>query len=147
MFKFFFTVILIVALFSVNSVYGQYLYDNTLPKELPKVMLHLILRDSEGRLVTYIQADKIVAIDPIVLDGYLDAIQTKKTITRDGKSYEIVQWQGRTETLDKTHAMTLFVLYAPVNNTYQTALEILHDSYQVNPGDTVTVYWSVTRTI
>jgi hypothetical protein len=118
---------------------------DSLPSDLPDVMLQLIVRDSEGRLITYVQADQIIGIDPTVLDQYLDDRQNKKIITLDGKSHELVQWQGRTETIDKTHAMTVFTLYGLVDDTYQIALEILHNSYQVNPGDTVTVYWNVLR--
>lgn len=140
------SVIAILIIFSANSAYGQYMYAQDVP-QLPQVMLHLILRDSEGNLIAYIQADQIVAIDPITLDGYLDAIPNKKAITNDGRSHQIVQWQGRTETVNQSHAMTVFTLYAPVNGSYLTALEILHNSYQVNPGDTITVYWTVIRPI
>ena len=146
MLKILLALFLVATAFSMNYAHAQYTYAWD-AKELPDIMLRLILRDSEGRLVTYIQANQIVAIDPTILDGYLDNIQNKKTITRDGKSYELIQWQGRTEIIDKTHAMTLFVLYAPVNGSWQTALEVLHNSYQVNSGDTVTVYWTVTRPI
>lgn len=140
------SVIAILVIFSTNFAYGQYMYAQDVP-QLPQVMLHLILRDSEKNLVAYIQADQIVAIDPTILDGYLDAIPNKKAITNDGRSHQIVQWQGRTETINQAHAMTLFTLYAPVNGSYPTALEVLHNSYQVNPGDTVTVYWTVIRPI
>ena len=136
-----------VGVFMTNVAYGQYLYGLDLPKELPQVTLQLVLRDSDGHLVAYVIADQIVAIDPTVLDRYLDNKQNRKITDIDGKSYEIIWWQGKTEKIEKTHAMTTFVLHAPVGQTYQTALEILHDSYQVSPGDTVTVYWSVSRPI
>lgn len=140
------TLVLISSMFSLNSVHAQYMF-GSLPPNMPDIMLQLVLRDSEGRLVSYIQADQIVAIDPTILDDYLDNKQNKKIIMREGKSYEHIYWQGRTETIDKAHAMTTFVLYSYVGDTYQTALEMIHNSYQVNPGDTVTVYWDVVRPI
>lgn len=142
-----FLIFVLASVFVTNAAYGQYLYGENLPKELPSVILQLVLRDSDGHLVAYVIADQIVAIDPTVLDKYLDNKQNRKITDKDGKPHETIQWQGRTEKIDKAHAMTTFVLYAPVDQTYQTALEMLHDSYQVSPGDTVTVYWSVVRPI
>lgn len=138
--------LLVIIPFSVIPAHAQYTYAMD-AKVLPDVLLQLVLRDSQGRLVAYIQTNQIVAIDPTILDGYLNNMQNRKTIIQDGKPYEVIQWQGRTETIDKSHAMTLFVLYAPVGGAYQTALEVLHNSYQASPGDTVTVYWSVTRAV
>jgi hypothetical protein len=134
------------SLLLMNDAYGQYSYvqDTT---GLPYALLQLIIRDSEGRLVSYIEANQIVAIDSTVLDEYLDDVPDKKIITKDNTSYEIIQWQGKTEIINKKHAMTLFVLYVPVNNSYQTALELLHNSYQVEPNDTVEVYWTITRAV
>jgi hypothetical protein len=108
-------------------------------------LLQLVIRDSEGRLISYVETNQIIAINPAILDEYLDNKSNKKTVAKDGKLYEIFQWQAKTEIADSRHAMTLYVLYVPLNDTYQSALELIHNSYQVEPHDTVQIYWTIMR--
>jgi hypothetical protein len=113
--------------------------------DLPQVLLQLVVRNSDGILVSYVETNQITGIDPQVLNQFLQTIDNKSIMTIDGKKYEVIHWQGRTERMVKSHAMTGFVLYVPVGNSYQTALEVLHNSYQVEDGDTIAVYWTVVR--
>jgi hypothetical protein len=114
----------------------------------PQILLQLQHRNSDGQIITYVEATKILFINPDVLNEFLDTLPNKKTIIKDNKKFELIQWAGPTETYDKFHswpAYSLFVL--PINGKYQSALMILHNAYQTEPGDTATVRWTVLRPI
>ena len=113
---------------------------------IPKVMLQLELRNSDGILLTYIEATKIVSMDTTLLNEFLDD-KPSKLLVKDDKVYEIIKWLGRVETFDKEHAYSLFDLWIPVQNNYESGLAIIHNSYQTKPGDTLTVYWTIIRPV
>ena len=112
---------------------------------LPEVLLQLQVRNSDGQLLAYIEGTKIEQPRPLLLNQYLDDKPNKKIITKEGKAFELIQWQARTETFQKVHSMAMFQLKVPVDNEYRNALMINHEAYQIQPGDTVTVYWTIIR--
>ena len=114
-------------------------------EEFPQVLLQLQIRNSEGQLVSYVEGTKIIKIQPILLNNYLDEKPNKKIIVKEGKKYELIQWQGRTETFDKVHAHTIFNLWTQIDGAWVSPLGIIHNTYQVMPGDTITVYWTIIR--
>jgi len=115
-------------------------------KDLPEVILQLQLRNSEGQLVSYIEGTQMRLINPFLLDKYLDTKQSQ-IIEKDNQSFELIQWQGPTEKIDNFHSMSIFELWVPRANDFGLVLNIKHDAYQVEPGDTITVYWTVIRPI
>ena len=137
-------VVCVLGISMIASSYGQYMWVNE-NTEIPEVLLQLQIRNSEGELVSYIEANKIVAINPSLLDEFLENQTYKKIIVKDEKAFEVIQWQGKTETFDKRYVYSLFILWVTVGNEYESAIEVLHNSYQSEPGDTATVYWTVIR--
>jgi len=114
----------------------------------PKVLLQLILRNSDGQLVSYIEGTNILQIDPVLLNKHLDSLSSNKTITIDGKNYELFQWEARSETFSKTHSMGLYILKVlSIDDKYKSAMLINHEAYQVEPGDTISVYWTIFRPV
>lgn len=114
----------------------------------PQVLLQLQHRNSDGQIITYVEGTKILFINPDVLNEFLDKLPNKKTIMKNDKKFELIQWAGPTETYHKFHSWpgySLFVL--PINGEYQSALMVLHNAYQTEPGDTATVRWTVLRPI
>jgi len=89
-------------------------------------------------------SDGEIAIDPLKLNEFLDGINYKKFLIKDGKAYEKIQWQGRTEKLKK-HTYSQFDLFAYEQNEFKRVLTVRHNSYQGQPGDTLTVYWTIIR--
>jgi len=73
---------------------------------------------------------------------YLDNKKNKELLIKDGKAYEKIQWQGRTEKFDKRHSMSMFQLFAPGK---ELVLLVNHNSYQVQPEDTIRVFWTIIR--
>ena len=124
--------------------YAQFIpvYSQT---NLPEVMLQLVIRDHDGNFITYIEAKQIIAIDHLGLNEFLDNQNYKKFLIKDGKAYEIIQWQGQTEKFDKKHAYSQFDLWIPEQNEFKSVLTVRHNSYQTQPGDTLTVYWTIIR--
>lgn len=114
-------------------------------QRLPEVLLQLQLRNSDGQLFAYIEGTKIVKPRPLLLNKYLDDKPNKKIITKEGKAFELIQWQGRTDRFNKVHSMALFQLKVPIDDEYRNALLINHEAYQIQPGDTATVYWTIIR--
>jgi len=116
-------------------------------ENLPQVLLQLQIRNSEGQLVSYVGGTKIVTIHYNLLNEFLDEKPNKRTIVKEGKNYELIQWQARTEGFNKVHAMTIFSLWIQKDGRWVTPLEIIHNSYQVEPGDTLAIYWTIMRPI
>ncbi len=112
--------------------------------KVPEVMLQLELRDSDGNLVSYIEAKQVISIDPLKLNEFLDLIDYKKFLIKDGKVYEKIQWQGKTEKLKK-HTYSQFNLWVNEQSEFIKVLTVRHNSYQGQPGDTLTIYWTIIR--
>lgn len=110
------------------------------------VLLQLQIRNSEGKLVSYVEGTKIITIQPELLNEFLDK-KPNKIIIEDAKKYELIQWKGQTERFDKVHAMTIFNLWVQKDGTWISPLGVIHNSYQVEPGDTATVYWTIIRSV
>jgi len=116
-------------------------------EKLPQVLLQLQIRNSEGQLVSYVEGTKIVKIQHDPLNEYLDKKPNKRTIVKEGKSYDLIQWQARTEKFDRVHVMAMFNLWIQKDGKNFSPLLIRHGGYQVEPGDTLTIYWTITRPI
>jgi len=125
--------------------YAQYTLVDSHTK-VPEVMLQLELRDSDGNLLTYIESKKIVAIDQLRFNKYFEK-QYKEFLIKDGKAYEIVQFQAPTETFGRKHAMSLYVLWEQEQDTYKQVLAVAHNSYQTEPGDTLRIFWTIIRPV
>jgi len=130
----------------LGSNNGQYA-EAQKPQDSFKVLLQLQVRNSDGQLVAYIEGTKILTIKEWLLNNYLDTLPNKKTVTDEGKKYELFQWQGKTEKFDKTHSMALFQLHVNYNDQMVMPLLVNHNAYQVQEGDTVTVFWTIMRSV
>ena len=116
-------------------------------ESLPEVLLQLQLRDPNGHLLVYIEGTRIVNIKPVLLNQYLDTIPGKQIIMKEGKMYELIQFQRPEPTVIRSHSMAMFVLVAPIDDKNQNVMTINHDAYQVEPGDTAKVYWTIIRDV
>ena len=124
--------------------YAQYTVVDSHTK-VPEVILQLELRDSDGNFLTYIETEQVIVIYPLELNKFLDNQIPKEFLIKDDKSYELIQWQGQTEKFDKQHAYSQFSLWVPEQNLFREVLVLRHNSYQTQPGDTLTVYWTIIR--
>lgn len=117
------------------------------PFNIPEVLLQLILRNSEGELLAYIETDDKLGMRPLYLIDYLDGKPNKKIITREGKEYLLIQFETFEPKVTKYHSMAMFSLMTRIDGAPLPILTMNHDAYQVSPGDELTVYWTFLREI
>ena len=114
-------ILIILLLVTVFFATIEVSYSQMIPlqqvENIHKVLLQLQLRNSDDQLVSYVEGTKILRINPDLLNQHLDSFSSNKTISIDGKNYELFQWQGRTETLTRTHSMAMFILKILVPST------------------------------
>ena len=141
------SLIIIVILVILFGLIGISYLQNTIAQQNEKlqVLLQLQIRNSEGHLVSYVEGTKIIDIQQNLLNEYLDEKPNKKIIVKEGKNYELIQWQARTEKFNKFHVQAIFQLHIQKDGEWVTPLRIIHNGYQVEPGDTITVYWTIMR--
>lgn len=122
----------------------KYLMENP-----PDVLLQMVLRTSEGDLLAYIETKEIMAQRPLYLHRYLDNIADPKIISKDGKQYELIQFQNHEPIVMHSHATAMYTLMArvPEETGPIPLLWMNHDAMQVEPGDKMIVYWTFIREI
>jgi len=139
---FLFTFVLILGFTLVNDSYGQ---RPEAPREhpsLPEVSLQLQLRNSEGQLITYIEPTTMLIINIFMVHEFLDTIENKTIIEKDGQMFELIQYES-TASFDTTKQIATFGM------VYKGTFPLLfrHDGYLTSPGDTLYVSWKIIRTI
>ena len=114
--------------------------------ELPEVILQLELRDSNGYLVSYVETDHIIGLNPLELNKFLDNLNntSKEFFIKDDKKYEIQQWEQRSDVDDRELAFSGTTLVDIHKNQFRPLLIIRHDSLQSEPGDTLRIFLSIT---
>ena len=137
--------LLLLFLIGISSYsYAQYTQVDSHTK-IPEVMLQLELRDSDGNFLTYIEAKQIIVIYPLKLNEFLDKQNHKEFLIKDDKTYEIIQWQGKTEKYGEQNVYSQSNLWAYQQDEFKSVLTVRHNSFQTQPGDTLTVYWTIIR--
>ena len=143
-----FTLLFLILIGITSYSYAQW----TVPDKntiLPEVLLQMELRDSNGSLLAYVETEQVIRLSPLELNSFLDnQNQTRKEfLIKDDKKYEIQQWEIEGHTFDKKHAYSSTLLLDTVQNEFVILLQMLHDSYQTEPGDTLRVFWTVIRPV
>ena len=114
---------------------------------LPEVVFQSELRDSNGGLVAYIETDQIIGYAPLELKRWLDAQnQTRKEFfIKDDKKYELQQWEVKGDVYTQKLACAATRLLDLYQNEIATLVQMRHDSYQTQPGDTIRQFWTAIR--
>ena len=113
---------------------------------LPGVLLQIVVRDSNGSLVAYIETDR-GKMSNLELNMYLD-IQNhthKEFLIKDDKKYELLQFQTTMKTYDEKFAHSTTLFWAVIQNELVTLLQMSYDTFQSQPGDTVRNSWTMIR--
>jgi len=136
-------IILIFVMFFGSTLIG-YSSGQGSPNEdpsLPEVSLQLVLRNSEGQLVVYVEPSLKWLRNISLIHEYLDTVNDRNLITKDGKNYEQIQFE-RIETgfSGQITAYSLWYKGYPV-------LTFTHDGYMAQTGDVITASWKIIRTI
>jgi len=138
------SVTLVVIFVLLTSIYAGNSYGAIAPREdpsLPEIHLQLVLRNSEGQLVSYVETDFVYIRNLYLTHEFLDSVDNKITVIRDGKTYEQIQFQ-KTEYFRSVGQITAYqLIYKNI-----AVLMLMHDAYLVQPGDELTVSWKIVRT-
>jgi hypothetical protein len=110
-------------------------------KKPSQIFLQIIIHDTNGKLVAYLEPTVMYLFRPDLVDSYLVTKQ-HTTITKDGKSFEQFQYEEH-GTFSTTHAMAQYQMTTDVGKNIIPILTFLHDGYDIVPGDTVSALWTV----
>jgi len=132
--------VLLISIYAGNS-YGAKMAPREDPS-LPVIHLQLVLRNSEGQLVSYVETDFVYIRNLYLTHEFLDSIDNKSTVIRDGKTYEQIQFQ-KTEYFNSVGQKTAYQLFYK----NMAVLLLMHDAYIASPGDELTISWKIVRTL
>jgi hypothetical protein len=108
---------------------------------LPEVSLQLVLRNSEGQLIAYIEPTLAYIPSVAGTHQYLDQFPDKKIITKDGKNLEVIEFQFQ-------QTFTTSEQFATYSIGSDRAVYLFrHDAFLSHPGDVITAYWHIVRTM
>ena len=108
---------------------------------LPEVSLQLLVRNSEGQLVAYIEPSVMYIRNLAATHEFLNKIANKTTIIKDGKNYELIEFK-KVETYKQSGQLATY----GINYKGNFVLLFRHDGYIIQPNDTLTIHWKILRT-
>ena len=108
------------------------------------VFVQTQIRNSDGELVAYLEANKITIPQPEILDRFLDSKHVTSTINRGGQNYEVIQ-VDLTKKVQDTDVISKTVLGVMENDKPVLLAASDHDGYPIISGDTITSIWTIIR--
>lgn len=102
------------------------------------------IRSSDGKLVGYLEANKVFIADLDSLNGYLDTLTPEQTLSRAGQNYDLFKIDIQKE-ITNPSLVTKTALGTAVGEKEILLAYSEHDGYLLVPGDTVTSVWTIIR--
>lgn len=102
------------------------------------------IRNSDGHLVAYLEANKVFLSDPDLLNKYLDTQSPQQTFARAGQNYDLIQLDVQ-KNISEPNVISKTALGTVVNSKQVVMAYSDHDGYSLVPGDTVTSVWTIIR--
>ena len=132
---------------SATVLIGNSYAQNVAPREHPslhEVSLQLVVRNSDGQIVAYVEPTVMYIRNIVGVHEYLDKVPDKSIIIQQGKRMELIQFEGKVK-FDKVGQMATYGLLHPINGKKEFVLLFRHDAYIAAPGDTLTAHWKIIR--
>jgi len=144
-----FSLLCLILIGMISYSYAQWTVVDKNTTKLPVIMLQGVLRDSNGILVAYVEAEQIIGISPLELNRFLDnQNQTRKEFfIKDDQKYEIQQWEMNPEKFSEKLAYSSSAPKDIFQNEFLVIIQMRHDSYQTQPGDTMRLFWTIIRPV
>jgi len=141
-----FSLLCLILIGMISYTYAQNTPDDK-NTELPEVLLQIVLRDSNGSLVAYIETDQFIIISTLGLNRFLDNqnLTHKEFFIKDDKKYESHKWETSNQKYNIQTVYAGTVLPDIYQNEFVELLRMRHDSFQSEPGDTSRFFWTVIR--
>ena len=105
-----------------------------------EVSLQIQLRDSEGQLVAYYEPTQIYPVDIALVHEYLDTKENKTTISKEGKTLEVITWEQ-----SGSYKKTTFQTGFSITHKGIRCLDVYPDGFLTEPGDTFIASWKIVR--
>jgi hypothetical protein len=115
----------------------------TTHESIREIILQIQVRNSDGALVSYTEPSIFYLRNIFMIHDYLDSKSDdrKSVVTIDGKKYEQIEWKFQSVVQDSYDQQSGYQLgyqgYGILNARLNGAIS--------NAGDTVSVYWKITR--
>ena len=114
--------------------------------------VQIIHRDSDGNLLAYIESDKISVFDSKTITELMDleSSQANDPVYQiNADQVQVIVRQHITEVETVTLSTDSQLLSNSTNEDGKEiiTLRIIHDGYLASPGDTITTYWNLVRSI
>ncbi|MDE1868031.1 MAG: hypothetical protein KGI08_10035 [Thaumarchaeota archaeon] len=141
----------ILALSAGNSFAQNPVAQNNIPTTSTTlgVYAQLVIRDSSGHLVSYIETSRVVVHNATkfnqMIDNNIDRFK-RTVINSGGRDFEVFQLNASI-----VHQSPTIVSQNLIDMTTIAGRELLaaadHDGYPVVAGDNVTTYWTIIRSL
>jgi len=108
--------------------------------------VQIIVRNTQGSLLSVTEADAIKFLPHLLTDEYLDSIPVKETVSINGKLYE----QREIKTFFTANEDTFISSTRLVSDKFGDSIVVfftLNHAYTVERGDNVTAFWTVLRAV
>jgi len=108
--------------------------------------VQIIVRNTQGSLLSVTEADAIKFLPHLLTDEYLDSIPVKETVSINGKLYE----QREIKTFFTASEDTFISSTRLVSDKFGDSIVVfftLNHAYTVEHGDNVTAFWTVLRAV
>ena len=113
------------------------------------IFVQIKVQDSDGNLVSYLEATRITVVDAVKLNLLLDQnspVFTKSFVTNGAQKFEVIKANDTV-----VHQSATIVSQNMISVTNGQHSEVLasadHDGYPVVKGDKVTAYWTIIRPV
>lgn len=108
------------------------------------IFAQTMVHNSDGKLVAYLEANKISVPNHDLLDRYLDTQTPQQRFVDAGQSYDLIHLEFPEKvTENSVISKTAFGIVADDKQTMMAFSD--HDGLPVVSGDTITVIWTIIR--
>jgi len=110
---------------------------------LPHISLQIVVRNSDGALVTYLEPTIFYLINVNYIHQFLDVQENKTIIVEDGISYEQIEFESTHYTTSTGYQKASYGISWKGINPLSTTF----NGYISEDGDSFTATWKIIRTI
>jgi len=111
---------------------------------LVEVSLQVLVRDSEGRLVSYFEPNLMYIVNLAKIHERLDEVEDKEIILINGVEHELIEIHLVGHFTEKdSKQIASFIMY----HGGERVLAYRHDGYFIENGDTWIAHWKIIRPI
>ena len=137
-------------IYSLDDSFAQSSSSNIFLSSQNKIIIFVqtFLYNSEGKLVTYLTADKFTYLDLKALNNLLNFEESENDpiINVNGQKFQVIRRQV-TIPYDKENVIASTIIAHSTNGTLNMVARFAHDGYPILNGEKVTTVWTFVRPV